>query len=218
MSKGAKRNPGASSAPVLREYARLAKTYDARWAHYVEATARETLKRLRPARRALDVGCGTGVLLERLARAFPETALSGVDPAPEMLEAARRRLPESVELRQAWAEALPFPEASFDAVISCNAFHFIRAPRAALREMRRALRPGGQLVITDWCADYATCRLLDAFLRRFNRAHFKTYRGSECVRLLDAAGQKAPRVDRYKIDWFWGIMTIVSEKPAEGVR
>ena len=81
--------------PVVEEYARLAPEYDAKWSFYIEATTRETLARLRlrPSDRLLDVGCGTGSLLDRLARQHPATQLTGIDPVPEMLAVARRRLP-----------------------------------------------------------------------------------------------------------------------------
>jgi ubiquinone/menaquinone biosynthesis C-methylase UbiE len=195
--------------PVVEEYARLAPEYDAKWSSYIEATSRETLARLRlePADRVLDVGCGTGALLRRLATSHPAERLSGVDPVPEMLAVARRGLPPAVRLAAGWAEGLPFESGRFDAVVSCNVFHYIRQPLAALREMNRVLRPGGQLVITDWCDDYWACRLCDLYLRRFSPAHFKIYRRRECMRLLREAGHDDVDVERYKISWLWGLMT-----------
>lgn len=130
--------------PVVEEYERLAPHYDAKWSFYVEATTRETLARLalRPGERLLDVGCGTGALLHPLSQRYPEAQLSGVDPVPEMLAVARRRLPREVELRTGWAERLPFEPQRFDVVVSCNAFHYFREPVAALHEMGRVLAPG----------------------------------------------------------------------------
>ena len=80
------------SSGVVSEYARLAPRYDEKWAFYLETTTRETLARLSPgpADRLLDVGCGTGTLLHRLAGSHPPSRLSGVDPVPEMLAVARR--------------------------------------------------------------------------------------------------------------------------------
>jgi ubiquinone/menaquinone biosynthesis C-methylase UbiE len=65
----------------------------------------------------LDVGCGTGVLLHRLSRSHAPSRLSGVDPVPEMLAISRRRLPPEVELREGWAERLPFETDRFDVVV-----------------------------------------------------------------------------------------------------
>ena len=199
--------------PIVEEYGRLAPHYDARWSSYVEATTRETLARLtlRPGERLLDVGCGTGALLHPLSRRHPDARLTGVDPVPEMLAVARRRLPLDIELRAGWAERLPFEDEQFDVVVSCNAFHYFQAPAAALREMMRVLAPGGRLVITDWCDDYLACRVCDLYLRLFSRAHVKVYRRRECLRLLREAGYRNVDVDRYKISWLWGLMTATAE-------
>ena len=190
---------------IVAEYDRLSRVYDSRWSFYIEATTRETLRRLplEPADQVLDVGCGTGALLHAVKHQHSGITLAGVDPVPGMLDVARGRLPEDVELREAWAERLPFEDGRFDAIVSCNMFHYIREPRAALAEMHRVLRPGGRLMITDWCDDYLTCRLCDYVLRRFNRAHYRTYRGAECARLLQETGQEGIHIDRYRISWLW---------------
>jgi ubiquinone/menaquinone biosynthesis C-methylase UbiE len=199
----------SSRHPVVREYARLASEYDARWSFYVEATSRETLARLRlePADCLLDVGCGTGALLRRLTLSHPAEKLFGVDPVPEMLALARRRLPPAIQLCTGWAERLPFASGKFDVVVSCNVFHYVRQPLAALSEMNRVLRSGGQLVITDWCDDYLACQLCNLYLRLSSPAHFKVYRKRECERLLREAGHGDVDVERYKISWLWGLMT-----------
>ena len=188
--------------------------YDARWSFYIEATTRATIARLSPPpnARVLDVGCGSGVLLRELAREFPQVALVGLDPVPEMLAVARQRVPPGTELREGWAEELPFEDDEFDLVVSCNVLHYIRQPVAALVEMSRVLRPGGELVITDWCSDDLACRLCDWFLRVFSPAHFRAYGERDLLRLLVQAGHPSAQIDRYKINWFWGLMTGRSRK------
>jgi ubiquinone/menaquinone biosynthesis C-methylase UbiE len=201
--------------PVVKEYARAAKDYDEKWAFYVEATTRETLKRLQvpPAGQALDVGCGTGELLSRIARQYPQARLSGIDPVPEMLAVAKKKLPEGVDFRVGYANALPWPDESFDVAVSCNMFHYITHPVPAIREMTRVLRRGGRLVITDWCDNYLACRICNIYLRLTNRAYYKTYRQHECLALLAEAGHPDIQIERYKINWLWGLMTAVVVKP-----
>ncbi len=197
---------------MVAEYAKLAPEYDSKWSFYVEATTRETLARLNLGLtdRVLDVGCGTGALLRRLSH--PPALLSGIDPVPEMLAVARQRLPQEVDLREGWAERLPFADEQFDVVVSCNMFHHIQRPVDALREMRRVLRPGGRLVVTDWCDDYLACRVCSWYLRWSGRSRIRVYRRRECLRLLQEAGYREADVERYKISWLWGLMT------ATGVR
>lgn len=202
--------------PLQREYSRIASRYDSRWKFYVEASIHETLRRLRVTAddRVLDVGCGTGAFLESLALVVSRAQLAGVDLSQDMLGVARRRIGADADLRVARAETLPFEEATFDVVVSTSVFHFIRQPVAALGEMLRVLKPSGRIVITDWCDDYLSCRVCDMFLRAFSRAHFGTYGSKECHGLLMEAGFADVKVERYKINWLWGLMTATATKDA----
>ena len=199
---------------AAREYRRLAARYDERWAFYVAATVRETLRRLPPdaGDRMLDIACGTGAFLRAVTADRPGIGVAGVDISSEMLAVARRRLPASAALLVAPAEALPFRDACFDSVVTTNAFHFFRMPNEALREMRRVLRPGGTLVVTDWCDDYLTCRICDRLLRRFSAAHHRIYGSDELRALLEGEGFEAVDVQRYRISWLWGLMTAVATR------
>ncbi len=210
-------NPELSSHPVVQEYAKFAPDYDARWSFYIRATTEATVARLpRSLGAVLDIGCGTGALLLRLTTECPDAPLTGVDASPEMLDIARSRLPPTVELHQSWAEGLPFGDLTFDTVISCNMFHYIRNPEVALREMLRVLRPQGTLIITDWCDDYIVCKICDLYLRLFDPSHFRMYGISTCRRLLQSTQAEAISIETYKISWLWGLMTAIAHKPSVG--
>jgi SAM-dependent methyltransferase len=105
---------------------------------------------IRPGDRVLDVACGTGVLTREAARrAGPKGAVTGLDLSPEMLEVAERLGPE-LRWQQGSADALPFADQSFDAVVSQFGLMFFPDPVAGLREMRRVLVPGGRLAVAVW--------------------------------------------------------------------
>ncbi len=201
---------------VVREYTRLAPEYDSRWSFYVRATVRETMRRLevRPGDKLLEIGCGTGALLRSLGRAHPGVQLTGVDPCAEMLKQARAKVGPAVELVEAWAEWLPFDDGQFDVVVLCNVFHYLQHPREALAQIARVLRRGGRLVITDWCDDYFACKACDLFLRLFSSSHQKTYGSAQCAGLLAEADFTRVRLERYKINWLWGLMAATAQKPA----
>jgi len=199
---------------VQKEYAQLAQKYDDKWRFYVEATLQETLKKieLHPGESLLDIGCGTGVFLESLEKKYPDAILSGVDPTQEMLDIARKRLSKKVHIEQSWAEKLPFEAENFDLIVSCNMFHYIREPMVALKEIMRVLKPGGKVVITDWCDDYVICKVCNFWFQNFNKAHFKTYKKKECYEFLLLSGFNDIKINSYKINWFWGMMTATASK------
>ena len=93
--------------------------------------------------RVLEVGCGTGRWLAELVRAGA-TDVAGIDPSREMLRRAARMV--SADLRHGVAEDLPWESASFDVVLYINALHHTSAPRTALEQAFRVLRPGGTLL------------------------------------------------------------------------
>jgi SAM-dependent methyltransferase len=98
----------------------------------------------------LDVACGTGVLARTVAeRVGPTGAVVGLDVNEGMLAVARRTAP-AITWRQGQAEALPFADAAFDAVVSQFGLMFFADRGAALREMRRVMRPGGRLAVAVW--------------------------------------------------------------------
>jgi len=95
----------------------------------------------------LDVACGTGVLAcAALDRVGPRGTVVGLDPNADMLSVARRNSMR-VEWREGRAESLPFPDGSFDAVVSQFGLMFFDDRPAALREMMRVLRPGGRMAV-----------------------------------------------------------------------
>jgi ubiquinone/menaquinone biosynthesis C-methylase UbiE len=104
------------------------------------------------AKRILDVGCGTGALAAALAdRAGAK--VWGVEPSAEMRAVARSRLPRSVGVREGAAEALPFREGWFDAVVFSLVVHLVDRERA-FAEASRVLRPGGSVVVATFAHEH----------------------------------------------------------------
>jgi ubiquinone/menaquinone biosynthesis C-methylase UbiE len=203
---------------VRRDYDGRALAFDRRWRWYIDATLRETLSRtdLGADHRILDVGCGTGRLLEALARDHSPERLAGVDLSRGMLGVARGRLPPGVRLAQGDATALPFPDASFDQVLSVSAFHFWPRPETGLGEIRRVLKPGGVLTLTDWSRDFWGPRFREVWLRLLDPAHHRTWRLDEVEGMLRSQGFLVLGGDLYRIRPTWGMMTLRAERPERG--
>ena len=102
----------------------------------------------------LDVGCGAGVdTIMAGIMVGPEGKASGIDTVPEMIARAEKNLCEvplkNVFFRNGSAEALPFPDARFEVVISNGVFNLIPDKRKAIKEVLRVLKPNGRFMIAD---------------------------------------------------------------------
>jgi len=141
--------------------------------------------------RILDVGCGDGALATALAGRGAD--VTGVDADPHMLAAARARA-EAMGLAVAFVEgdihALPFPDASIDAVVAVTILCFVPDAHHAVREMARVLKPGGRMVIGElgrWNL-WAAKRRIKGWLgsATWRAAKFRT--AQELERLVTSAG------------------------------
>jgi len=107
---------------------------------------------VRPGQTLLDVGTGTGVVAITAARAGAK--VTGLDLTPELLEQARAIAPLAGVADIAWqdgdAENLPFPDASFDVVLSQFGHMFAPRPDVAAKELLRVLKPGGRVAFATW--------------------------------------------------------------------
>ena len=150
--------PGSSVAPSL--FAPLGSTYDRysrllslgqdpRWRRFLVARLE-----LQPNARVLDVATGTGAVALELVRQHG-CFVVGVDRSADMLAVARARiaargLASRIELHEARAEALPFADASFDALTVTYLLRYVDDPAATLRELARVVRPGGTVAMLEF--------------------------------------------------------------------
>lgn len=106
--------------------------------------------------RILDIGSGTGQFPEVLHEAIPDCKVWALDLVRGMLEGGKgrwERLTDRVQPVQGDSERLPFPDGFFDVLTCANSFHHYPNQAAAIREMRRVLKPGGVLMLLDGYRD-----------------------------------------------------------------
>lgn len=110
---------------------------------------------IHPGHHVLDLGCGTGTMVILVRQRRPESTVVGVDGDPKALDVARRKAAKaslSIQFDESLAERLPYPDASFDRVLSSLVLHHLtRAEKlGALREVHRVLKPGGFFHLADF--------------------------------------------------------------------
>ena len=99
--------------------------------------------------RALDVGCGTGMLTAELVDRLGASSVSAADPSAPFVAAMRDRFPQ-VDVQQAPAEVLPYPDDTFDVALAQLVVLFMSDPVAGVAEMARVTRPGGVAAACVW--------------------------------------------------------------------
>jgi ubiquinone/menaquinone biosynthesis C-methylase UbiE len=149
--------------------------------------------------RVLEVAVGTGRNFDFYSRGV---GITGVDLSPDMLDIARRHATDldlEVDLRVAAAEALPYEDDSFDTAVCTLSLCTIPDPAASIAEMKRVLRPGGQLLLLDhigssWWPIWAAQRLIEQLTIRTAGEHMTRRQ----LPLVEAAGFDIVETQRLK--------------------
>jgi SAM-dependent methyltransferase len=176
--------------PRTPDFGRLAAAYDrvrpadANWREVFEIVVEEADLR---GRGVLDCGCGTGRLATALADGVAARVI-GVDPEPRMVAVARQSVPDTVELLEGAAEALPLGGGSCERAVLWLVSHLVDRP-AAFAELHRVLEPGGRLAIVTFDPDHFSDFWLTRYfpsIEEVDRARFPTR--DELAGELDGAG------------------------------
>jgi ubiquinone/menaquinone biosynthesis C-methylase UbiE len=145
---------------------------------------------------ALDIGCGTGLVTRSVAdRVGRDGRTVGLDPTPFMLQRARATSTKypTIEWMEGAAEKIPFPDGSFDVVVSNQGWQYLTDRTAGFREMHRVLKPGGTLGGSVWsgpqgqkCNSVLEAGLARHFGAQFVPIHAWTFGGLDALRVLAA--------------------------------
>ena len=186
---------GVAQTDIPAVYGRIAPVYDL-WAAATEARARArtlTLADIRDGERVLEIAVGTGGTFAEVLRRNPHGENAGIDLTPQMLARARARAEKSgvpFTLAVGDARDLPFPDEHFDLVL--NAYMFDLLPEGefarVLSEVRRVLRPGGRLVLTNMARGRRLWHRVYEGLYRLRPALLGGCRGVALRPHLEAAG------------------------------
>ncbi len=174
------------------------------------AMERGAMGRMRPALLAgvagdvIEIGAGTGLNFPH----YPPTAhVIAFEPDPHMLRRAQQRLHDGIDLRQAPGERIPAADASADIVVSTLVLCTVDAPDATLAEIRRVLRPGGELRFIEHVrANGAMGRLQDVLQPPYGQLSGGCHWNRRTEQTLANAGFSFTRIDHGKMDRFMDII------------
>lgn len=142
----------------------------------------------------LDIGCGTGALLQMIQVKKKDARLFGVDLSEKMVQVAKAKLGGKADLRVSDSEKLPFPNGAFDLVMCTYSFHHYPNPGAVLSEVRRVLAPGGRLILVDPTTSIPLLRQMVNFRNLFIKdGTVRIYSKKEMKALVEAAAFKVAK-------------------------
>ena len=130
---------------------------------------------IRAGHKVLDLGCGTGTLTIMIKKAHPGSEVVGIDGDPQILEIARQKAKatsKSIQFDEGMAYKLPYPDNSFDRVVSSLVFHHLTAQDKArsLVEIYRVLKPNGEFHLADFGEPMgAYAKIVSSLMRKFDR-------------------------------------------------
>ncbi|QSP96597.1 malonyl-ACP O-methyltransferase BioC [Marinobacter salinisoli] len=182
--------PIANKADIARAFGAASATYEGA-SRLQRMMGDAMVKKLADERHSpasvLDLGCGTGWFSRVLSQVPCVKDVTGVDLSAGMVEQARQQGGAQLSWLVADAERLPFPDQSFDIVFSNLMIQWCSDPRPVLRQCRRLLKPGGQLMIST---------LLDGTLRELKTAWAQADPGRPHINRFESGERLADLVDR----------------------
>jgi ubiquinone/menaquinone biosynthesis C-methylase UbiE len=149
-----------------------------------------------PPNTVLDVGCGTGRLLRKARKYWPEAQLIGVDPADGMIENARRLTPYA-KFYVSQAESLPLPDESVNLAFSTASFHHWQDQEKGLREIKRVLQIGGLFFLADFWLPLGLSKII---------RHFQSNNPSAIREAFRRAGFRGQ--DQRRLWTLWQVVTV----------
>jgi ubiquinone/menaquinone biosynthesis C-methylase UbiE len=201
---------------IWTDYRTRAETYDTVRSMQVCAHRLVALAALPPGAQVLDIATGTGwVALAAAERVGPTGRVLGVDQSPEMLARAQQKVTAAgvtnVEFQTGDAQRLDLADQRFDVVLCASALMIIPDMRAALKEMHRVLKPGGQVVFSGFGPTYGQPLqdLCNAHLRQYGVSiptgspHQRLEEPETCRRLLHEAGFVQTEVQREQLGYYF---------------
>lgn len=181
-----------------------ARSYDQQWRRYMEITISVLLAHLdlQPHLHLLDIGCGTGTLLARVAAIASPAHLTGIDASRGMLRVARRKLKgiDQLSLAHGHAETLPVADQTQDVVTIASMLHYVHRPSRVCAEVHRVLKPAGMVAVVDYLPRIVHGSGIDGLIRRYDPGHIRCRTRSELAAMLDWAGFTTIQVDDFPID------------------
>jgi ubiquinone/menaquinone biosynthesis C-methylase UbiE len=180
----------SENTSAVKQYKNLSRSYDSRFRVYITITTNKiaTLTNISPGMNVLDLGCGTGDMMLKLAQEYSNAGLlAGIDTSEEMLTLAKAKLASftNVRLQLGSIEEIPYPDEYFDLIVSSGVMHYVDDIDSMSKEAFRVLKPHGRILLIDMANESLSTKISLLFRRLIDPGAVRYYScksGSEILR------------------------------------
>ncbi len=199
---------------TITQFNKWAKTYDSTYLNYLNfyLTNKKIICLLNPevGSLLLDVGCGTGILLQQLLKINKNLKLQGLDISEEMLSKAKQKFKNNKDVRLSFGSAnkIPFEDSTFNYVTCVQSFHHHPNSLQSLKEMNRVLKIGGKLILLDTALDGVFRTLFSKLEQKLfpeREKDIQRYTKQQMRALFSEAGFKNIKQQN---SWYFALITI----------
>lgn len=192
---------------TTKEYKTLSKSYDSRFQAYIQSVTNKIVIATKTAEtgRMLDLGCGTGEVLLKLAQTYPNIQeLAGIDLSEDMLALAKGKLGafKNTMLSQGNIEHIPYADKHFDLVVSSGVLHYVNDPEGMAREVNRVLKPQGHFVLIDMANESLVTKVSSVLRRVTDPGTVRFYSKKSAMEMLTAQGFKIESNELFRAGYF----------------
>ena len=141
-----------------------------------------------PLNKFLDVGCGTGILLEHICNSNANIFNYGIDLSENMIDQAKERLKNKANLIVGDVEKIPYENNFFDCICCSSSFHHYPNPKKSLKEMNRVLKNGGRFILCDNNIVFPLRQIVNIIIPHLNHGDVHIYGKTEIRKLFNEVG------------------------------
>ena len=133
----------------------------------------------------LDLGCGTGEVIQAIIQETPDKKMYGIDISENMAQKAKEKMKNNASINVGDSEHLPYEDEMFDVVYCNDSFHHYPNPKTVMAEVSRVLKPRGTFIIGDCWQPFLSRTIMNIFMRFSNEGDVKIYSEREICSMLD---------------------------------
>jgi ubiquinone/menaquinone biosynthesis C-methylase UbiE len=207
----------SENTSAVKQYKNISRSYDSRFREYITVTTNKiaALTNIAPGTSVLDLGCGTGDMLLKLAQEYSNAGLlTGMDTSEEMLTLAKAKLASftNVHLQLGSIEKIPYPDKHFDLIVSSGVIHYIQDIDSMTKEAFRVLKPHGRILLIDMAKESLTTKISSVFRSVADPGTVRYYSLHSASKLMRSQGFEIQSVGLFRAGVF-GLFLIESVRP-----